>query len=55
MEQIFVFYRGTHRFIDIIASASPESLKRVKELQTLIQPDDGCTIQYSSVSVSYIS
>lgn len=41
-------YRGAHRFNDIIESASPGSLKRIRELQTLIQPDDGCTIQYSS-------
>ncbi|XP_023726762.1 medium-chain acyl-CoA ligase ACSF2, mitochondrial, partial [Cryptotermes secundus] len=41
-------YRGAYRFSDVIASASPESLKRIKDLQTLIQPDAGCTIQYSS-------
>jgi hypothetical protein len=55
MEQIFIYYRGAYRFSDIIESASPESLKRIRELQTIIQPDEGCTIQYSSVRVSYIS
>jgi hypothetical protein len=55
MEQMFVCYRGAHRFNDIIASASPESLKRIWELQTLVQPDEGCTIQYSSVRVSDIT
>jgi hypothetical protein len=42
-------YRGTHKFDDIIKSASPESLKKIKELQTQIQPDDVCSLQYSSV------
>jgi len=30
-------------------SARPESLKIIRELQTKIQPDDGCAIQFSSV------
>ncbi|XP_021929478.1 acyl-CoA synthetase family member 2, mitochondrial-like isoform X1 [Zootermopsis nevadensis] len=46
-------YRGAHRFDDVISSASPESLKKIAALQTLIQPDDGCTIQYSSGTTGF--
>lgn len=42
--------RGTHKFDDIIKSASPESLKKIKELQSQIQPDDISSMQFSSVS-----
>jgi hypothetical protein len=42
-------YSGTHMFDDIITSASPESLKKIKELQTQIQPDDVTSVQYTSV------
>lgn len=41
-------YRGTHRLNDVINSASPESVKKIQEQQNLIQPDDGCAIQFSS-------
>ncbi|PNF29202.1 hypothetical protein B7P43_G10798 [Cryptotermes secundus] len=41
-------YRGAYRLKDIISSASTEYIKEVNQLQTLIQPDDGCTIQFSS-------
>lgn len=46
---MYFSYRGTHKFDDIITSASPESLKTIKELQTQIQPDEVCTVQFSSV------
>ncbi|KAJ9590934.1 hypothetical protein L9F63_016032, partial [Diploptera punctata] len=41
-------YNGTHQFNDIINSASPESVEKIKQQQNLIQPDDGCAIQFSS-------
>lgn len=41
-------YRGAYRLKDIISSASPEYIEEINQLQTLIQPDDGCTIQFSS-------
>ncbi|KAJ9590933.1 hypothetical protein L9F63_016031 [Diploptera punctata] len=41
-------YKGTHQFNDIINSASPESIEKINEQQNLIQPDDGCAIQFSS-------
>jgi hypothetical protein len=43
-------FRGTYRLSDVIDSARPESLQIIRELQTKIQPDDGCVIQFSSVS-----
>jgi hypothetical protein len=46
---MYFSYRGTHKFDDIITSASPESLKKIKELQTQIQPDEVCSVQFSSV------
>jgi hypothetical protein len=32
-----------------MATARPETLKKIKKLQTVIQPHDGCVIQFSSV------
>jgi hypothetical protein len=43
-------FRGAYRFTDVMASARPETLKRIRELQSKIQPDDGCVILFSSVS-----
>jgi hypothetical protein len=42
-------FRGAYRLIDVMDSARPGSLKIIKELQTKLQPDDGCVIQFSSV------
>jgi hypothetical protein len=42
-------YSGTHKFDNVITSASPEYLKKIEELQTQIQPDDVCSVQFSSV------
>ncbi|PNF23398.1 hypothetical protein B7P43_G12237, partial [Cryptotermes secundus] len=41
-------HRGAYRLKDIILSASEEYIQEVNQLQTLIQPDDGCTVQFSS-------
>ena len=42
-------FRGAYRLSEVAASARPESLQIIRELQTKIQPDDGCVIQFSSV------
>jgi hypothetical protein len=47
--RLFLINRGAYQLKDIILSASPEYIQEVNKLQTLIQPDDGCTIQFSSV------
>ncbi|XP_069678067.1 medium-chain acyl-CoA ligase ACSF2, mitochondrial-like [Periplaneta americana] len=41
-------YRGAYRLSDIMTSAQPKFLQKIKDLQTLIQPDEGCSIQFSS-------
>ncbi|XP_023720130.1 medium-chain acyl-CoA ligase ACSF2, mitochondrial isoform X2 [Cryptotermes secundus] len=41
-------YRGAYRLSDIMASARPETIRIIQELQTKIQPDEGCAIQFSS-------
>ncbi|XP_069678085.1 medium-chain acyl-CoA ligase ACSF2, mitochondrial-like [Periplaneta americana] len=41
-------YRGAYKFHDVLSSAQPKFLQRIQELQTLIQPDDGAVIHYSS-------
>ncbi|KDR21552.1 Acyl-CoA synthetase family member 2, mitochondrial, partial [Zootermopsis nevadensis] len=41
-------YLGAYRLSDVMATARPETLKAIRKLQTMIQPDDGCTIQFSS-------
>ncbi|XP_069678066.1 medium-chain acyl-CoA ligase ACSF2, mitochondrial-like [Periplaneta americana] len=41
-------YRGAYRLSDVMTSAKPEFLQKIKDLQTLIQPDEGCSIQFSS-------
>ncbi|KAJ9590932.1 hypothetical protein L9F63_016030, partial [Diploptera punctata] len=41
-------YRGTYRLNDVINSAHPELVKKIRDEQCLIQPDDGCAIQFSS-------
>ncbi|XP_069678185.1 medium-chain acyl-CoA ligase ACSF2, mitochondrial-like [Periplaneta americana] len=46
-------YRGAYRFNDVIASGRPESIQKIKELQTLIQPDDGCIIQFTSGTTGF--
>jgi len=46
---MYFSYRGTYKFDDIVTSASPESLKKIKELQTQIQPDNVCSVEFSSV------
>ncbi|KAJ4435734.1 hypothetical protein ANN_18351 [Periplaneta americana] len=41
-------YRGAYRLNDIIASARSEYIQKVRDLQTIIQADEGCVIQFSS-------
>ncbi|KAJ9590937.1 hypothetical protein L9F63_016035, partial [Diploptera punctata] len=41
-------YKGAHRLKDVSDSALPETVKKVREQQVLIQPDDGCCILFSS-------
>ncbi|PNF20733.1 hypothetical protein B7P43_G17298, partial [Cryptotermes secundus] len=41
-------YRGAYKFSDVMASARQETMKIIQEIQTRIQPDDGCCIQFSS-------
>jgi len=48
---VFLFNRGAYKLEDIISSASPEYIQEVQKLQTLIQPDDGCSILLSSVRI----
>jgi hypothetical protein len=40
---------GAYRFSDVMASARQDTMKIIQEMQTNIQPDDGCCIQFSSV------
>jgi hypothetical protein len=47
----FFHFRGAYRFSDVMASARPETVKIIQELQTRIQPDEGCAIQFSSVRI----
>lgn len=48
---VFLFNRGAYRLEDIILSADSEYIQEIHQLQTRIQPDDGCTIQFSSVRI----
>ncbi|XP_069678061.1 medium-chain acyl-CoA ligase ACSF2, mitochondrial-like isoform X1 [Periplaneta americana] len=41
-------YRGAYRLDDIMASADSEHLEKIYEIQSVIQPDDGCAIHFSS-------
>lgn len=41
-------YRGAYRFDDVLSSALPDSVQKIRDLQTLIQPDDGACILFSS-------
>ncbi|XP_069678756.1 medium-chain acyl-CoA ligase ACSF2, mitochondrial-like [Periplaneta americana] len=41
-------YLGAYRLNDIIASARSEYIQKVRDLQTIIQADEGCVIQFSS-------
>jgi hypothetical protein len=40
---------GAYRFSDVMASAHQDTMKIIQEIQTKIQPDEGCCIQFSSV------
>ncbi|GFG36327.1 hypothetical protein Cfor_05946 [Coptotermes formosanus] len=46
-------YRGAYRLIDVMASARPESLQIIRDLQTKIQADDGCAIHFSSGTTGF--
>ncbi|KAJ4435710.1 hypothetical protein ANN_18326 [Periplaneta americana] len=41
-------FPGAYRLQDIVAFATPESLKRSEEVQKMVQPDEGCLIIFSS-------
>ncbi|XP_021915735.1 acyl-CoA synthetase family member 2, mitochondrial-like [Zootermopsis nevadensis] len=41
-------YRGAYRYDDVLASALPATVKKIRELQTLIDPDEGSCILFSS-------
>lgn len=46
----FLYCRGAFRFSDVVESATPELVSTVQQLQSQIQPDDGCNLQFTSVS-----
>ncbi|XP_033609984.1 medium-chain acyl-CoA ligase ACSF2, mitochondrial isoform X2 [Cryptotermes secundus] len=39
---------GAFRFSDVVESATPELVSTVQQLQSQIQPDDGCNLQFTS-------
>jgi fatty-acyl-CoA synthase len=41
-------YRGAYRLQDVIASANPETLTTIRELQAMIRHDEPCAIQFTS-------
>lgn len=45
----FIFPRGTFRLQDIYSLANKDSKNRLEELAKVIQPDDACNIQFTSV------
>jgi hypothetical protein len=49
------YYRGAFRFSDVLESATPELMSTLQQQQSQIQPDDGCNLQFTSVSNSWIS
>jgi len=40
---------GAYRLQDVIASANPETLTTIRELQAMIRHDEPCAIQFTSV------
>ncbi|PSN32142.1 hypothetical protein C0J52_25307 [Blattella germanica] len=46
-------HRGTYLLNDVINSATNESLEKINQLQNVIQPDDGCNIQFSSGTTGF--
>lgn len=45
-----LYSRGAFRFSDVVESATTELVSTVQQLQSHIQPDDGCNLQFTSVS-----
>jgi hypothetical protein len=41
---------GSIKFEDLLKSDLNTSLSTIKEIEAAIQPDDGCSIQFTSVS-----
>ncbi|GFG40504.1 hypothetical protein Cfor_06516 [Coptotermes formosanus] len=39
---------GAYRYSDVVQNATPELVSTVHELQSQIQPDDGCNLQFTS-------
>lgn len=47
------YSRGAFRFSDVVESATPELISTIQQQQAQIQPDDGCNLQFTSVSNSF--